>query len=104
MAKSKGGRPSNAELAARGITKTELEAGLRILRRIFGPSLTRMIELSVEAEDKMPLDKQFKMHQDLVNMYVQLLKADKSFKAIAAGGKAEETPEPTTGVVFQLAK
>lgn len=39
--KNKGGRPTKAEVAARGVTKTEFEIGLKILKRFMDNRLTR---------------------------------------------------------------
>ncbi|MND43740.1 hypothetical protein D3C80_345600 [compost metagenome] len=72
--KNKGGRPSNAELAARGMTKTEFQAGLNILKKIFGPSIDKMIELS--DSDELSVKDQFRMKQELANMYIALVKSD----------------------------
>lgn len=72
--KNKGGRPSNAELAAKGITKTELEIGLRLLKKHFGPAVSRAIEIS--EMDGIPLDKQFKMQLDLIKLFMEMKRAD----------------------------
>lgn len=103
---NKGGRPTKAEQLAKGITKSELDAGLKILKRAFGPALTRMVEAA--ANPDLPLDKQFKMAQDIANMYMAMLKADKAL--ILADQKADDGPsggldtdeEQPTATIFQL--
>jgi hypothetical protein len=53
--KNKGGRPTKAEVAARGVTKTEFEAGLKILKKIYGQSLSRKMnekELNMSEDNK----------------------------------------------------
>lgn len=103
--KNKVGRPSNAELALRGITKTELEIGLKILKRVFGPSIDKMIELSDDAS--LSVKDRFKMKQDLVNMYKDFLRTDQALRqAIARGDDVgdsipDEADKPK-GVVFDL--
>lgn len=76
--KNKGGRPTNAELAAKGITKTELEIGLRLLKKHFGPAVTRAIEIA--NTDGIPLDKQFKMQLDLIKLFMEMKRADIQLK------------------------
>lgn len=103
--KNKGGRPSNAELAARGMTKTELEAGLRILKRYFGKAVDKIVELA--SDDKIPVDKQFKMNQDVVNMFMSMLKADAMLKQAAArdGDNSDmdtDKEDKPKGVVFDF--
>jgi len=101
-ARNKGGRPTKAEQLAKGITKSELDGGLRILKRAFGPALTRMIEVASNPE--LPLDKQFKMAQDIANMYMAMLRADKALIAIEQkeGEGSTDTPEPASATIFQL--
>lgn len=100
-AQNKGGRPTKAEQLAKGITKSELEGGLRILKRAFGPALTRMVEAAINPD--LPPEKQFKMAQDIANMYMAMLKTEKVLlateKAPAEGGDTVEQPPAT---VFQL--
>jgi hypothetical protein len=100
--RNKGGRPTKAEQLAKGITKSELDGGLRILKRAFGPALTRMIEVASNPE--LPLDKQFKMAQDIANMYMAMLRADKALIAIEQkeGEGSTDTPEPASATIFQL--
>jgi len=100
--RNKGGRPTKAEQLAKGITKTELDAGLRIMKRAFGPALTKMIE--VAANPDLPLDKQFKMAQDIAKMYVDLIKVEKALIALAQkeGDSSPETTEQPTATIFQL--
>lgn len=103
--KNKGGRPSNAELALRGITKTELEIGLKILKKVFGPSIDKMIELSDDAS--LSVKDRFKMKQDLVNMYKDFLRTDQALKQAIARGDGDEAPQADEGdkpkgVVFDL--
>lgn len=76
--KNKGGRPSNAELAARGMTKTDLEIGLKTLKKYFGRSVEKIVELA--SNPTLPVDKQFKMNQDVINMFMAMLKADAMLK------------------------
>lgn len=100
--RNKGGRPTKAEQLAKGITKSELDGGLRILKRAFGPALTRMIE--VAANPDLPLDKQFKMAQDIANMYMAMLRADKALIAIEqkADPDGKDGVEQPTATIFQL--
>lgn len=93
------GRPTKAEAAAKGITKTELDIGLKMLKKHFPPAMAKAIEIS--SMEDLPLDKQFKMNLDLVKLYVELLKADKSFKADPDSGL--NTDEPELAPVFHLA-
>lgn len=103
--KNKGGRPSNAELAARGMTKTELDAGLKILKRYFGKAVDRIVELASNPE--LPIDKQFKMNQDVVNMFMAMLRADMVLKQAMAREddnsdmKTDDGDKPK-GVVFDF--
>lgn len=98
---NKGGRPTREEALAKAADKSELEAGLRILKRAFGPALNRMIEAATTAD--LPPEKQFKMAMDIANMYMAMLKTDKALKATARGDGEEvgngETPPAT---IFQL--
>ena len=99
--KNKGGRPTNAELAARGITKTELEAGLKILKKYFGPAITRAIEIA-NIQD-LPLDKQFKMQLDLIKLYMEMQRANVAMKKEAdAGNGAEDEIDKPMAPVFKL--
>ncbi len=103
--KNKGGRPTNAELAARGMTKTELEIGLRTLKRYFGKAVDKIVELA--SDDKLPVDKAFKMNQDVINMFMAMLKADAMLKQ--ASTKQQDTDDNTpedkpTAVIFDFIK
>jgi|SRR5947207_2814560 len=100
--RNKGGRPTKAEQLAKGITKSELDGGLRILKRAFGPALTKMIE--VASNPALPLDKQFKMAQDIANMYMAMLRADKALIAIEQKGdeNGKDSVEPPSATIFQL--
>lgn len=102
--KNKGGRPSNAELAARGVTKTELEAGIKILKKIYGTAIDKMVELSDDVN--LSVKDRFKMKQDLVNMYIALIKADVSLKIqMAKGSDTPDEPEDKPlAPVFNFAK
>lgn len=99
---NKGGRPTREEALAKAADKSELEGGLRILKRAFGPALNRMVEAAT-AEDLTP-EKQFKMAQDIANMYVALLKADKALKASRDGetGGLDTDTDRAPATVFQL--
>lgn len=103
-AKNKGGRPSNAELAARGMVKTDLDVGLKTLKKYFGRSVEKIVELA--SNPNLPVDKQFKMNQDVVSMFMAMLKADAMLKQAMARGDevGDSTPdEPKgNGVVFDL--
>lgn len=102
--KNKGGRPSNAELAARGMTKTELDVGLRTLKKYFGRSVEKIVELASDPD--VAKDKQFKMNQDVINMFMAMLKADAALKQAAAKGtdvEDEDTVDKPPAIVFQLA-
>lgn len=102
--KNKGGRPTKAEMAARGITKTELDAGLRILKKIFGTAIDKMIEISDDAS--LTIKDRFKMKQELVMMYINLVKSDQALKMqLAKGTEAEEEPtDKPLAPVFNFAK
>lgn len=106
--RNKGGRPSNAELAARGMTKTELEVGLKTLKKYFGRAAEKIVELA--SNPQLPIDKAFKMNQDIINMYMAMLKADAVLKQANtkqedaeadADDVAEEKP---SAIVFDLVK
>lgn len=99
---NKGGRPTKEEALAKSVDKTELEVGLRILKRAFGPALNRMIAAAT-SDGLTPLQ-EFKMGQDIVNTYVALLKANKALLATSegeSGGLNSDTEQPTA-TVFQL--
>ncbi len=103
--RNKGGRPTKAEMAARGVTKTELEAGLRILKKIYGSAIDKMIEISDSSDlsDK----ERFKMKQELVMMYINLVKSDQALKMqLAKGteGEIEDTSDKPLAPVFNFAK
>ncbi len=102
--KNKGGRPTKAEVAARGLTKTELEIGLKILKKIFGTAIDKMIEISDNPD--LSIKEQFKMKQELVMLYINLVKSDQALKIQMS--KGEEAPdEPTDkplAPVFNFAK
>ncbi|UAV84521.1 hypothetical protein PHB09_025 [Pseudomonas phage PHB09] len=102
--KNKGGRPTKAEVAARGITKTELEAGIKILKKIFGSALDTMIELSDDTS--LSTKDRFKLKQDLVMMYINLIKSDQSLKQQLAKGTDEqdEQADKPLAPVFNFAK
>lgn len=99
--KNKGGRPTNAELAARGVTKTELDSGLRALKKMFGDNISRMIEIAANTD--LPLDKQFKMNHDLVKLYMDMLKAQKALQIaeLNKDGVQDDTVEPAR-IEFRL--
>lgn len=103
--KNKGGRPSNAELAARGMTKTDLDVGLKTLKKYFGRSVEKIVELASNPD--LPVDKAFKMNQDVINMFMAMLKADALLKqATARGddvGTGDDDEKPKgNGIVFDL--
>lgn len=102
--RNKGGRPTKAEVAARGITKTELEAGLKILKKIFGSALDTMIEISDNAD--LSVKERFKMKQELVMMYINLVKSDQALKIQLSKGTEEEvdTSDKPLAPVFNFAK
>lgn len=102
--KNKGGRPTKAEVAARGITKTELEAGIKILKKIFGTALDTMIELSDDVS--LSTKDRFKLKQDLVMMYINLIKSDQSLKQQLAKGTdtQDETEDKPLAPIFNFAK
>lgn len=97
--KNKGGRPTNAELAAKGITKSELEVGLRLLKRHFGPAVTRAIEIA--NMDGIPLDKQFKMQLDLIKLFMEMKRADMAFKKDPDSATDDDVEKPIAPV-FKL--
>ena len=96
--KNKGGRPTNAELAAKGITKTELEIGLRLLKRHFGPAVTRAIEIA--NTDGIPLDKQFKMQLDLIKLFMEMKRADIALKKV--DNPDDDDEDKPTATIFKL--
>lgn len=102
--KNKGGRPTKAEVAARGITKTDLEIGLKILKKVYGMSLDKMIEIS--DDESIPAKERFKMKQVLADMYTNLYKSNEALKIqMAKGGDVpdEQTDKPLAPV-FNFAK
>ncbi|WYN05091.1 hypothetical protein ISREJYDI_CDS0129 [Pseudomonas phage UNO-G1W1] len=102
--KNKGGRPTKAEVAARGLTQTELDAGLKILKRVYGKALDKMIEIS--DDESIPAKERFKMKQVLVDMYNNLYKANETLKMqLAKGGDVPDEPEDKPlAPVFNFAK
>lgn len=103
--KNKGGRPTKAEMAARGITKTELEVALKILKKIFGNAIDTMIEISDDTS--LTIKERFRMKQELVNMYHALYKSDIAIKAQLAKGTDEapdEAEDKPLAPVFNFAK
>lgn len=102
--RNKGGRPSNAELAARGVTKTELDAGLKILKKVYGQAIDKMIEIS--DDESIPAKDRFKMKQVLVDMYNNLYKANEALKMqLAKGSDVPDEPEDKPlAPVFNFAK
>lgn len=97
---NKGGRPTKEEALAKSVDKTELEVGLRILKRAFGPALNRM--LTAATTEGLSPAQEFKMAQDIVNTYVALLKADKALKAADDDGVNKGSTDQPTATVFQL--
>lgn len=89
--KNKGGRPTKAEVAARGLTQTELDQGLKILKRIYGKALDKMIEIS--DDESIPAKDRFKMKQVLVDMYTSLYKSNEALKIQMAKGEVQDEPE-----------
>jgi hypothetical protein len=102
--KNKGGRPTKAEMAARGVTKTELDAGLRILKRIYGQAIDKMIEIS--DDEDIPAKDRFKMKQVLVDMYNNLYKSNEALKIQLAKGSEgpDELEDKPLAPVFNFAK
>lgn len=106
--KGKPGRPTKEEMLARGMVKTEMDPALRLLKRHFVPSLEHMIKIA--SDNSLPLDKQFRLWQDIVNMYVALVKVDKMLadairaKMDDAGIPDDIEPEAPSAVVFKLHK
>lgn len=102
--KGKPGRPTREETLAKGVVKTEMDPALRLMKRHFVPALENMIRIA--SDNALPLDKQFRLWQDIVNMYVALVKVDKVLgDAIRAKMDDAEIPVDDikpTGVVFQL--
>lgn len=103
--KNKGGRPTKAEVAARGVIKTELDAGLKILKKIYGQAIDKMIEIS--NDESIPAKDRFRMHQVLVDMYNNLYKSNEALKIqMAKGGDAPEEQEADKPLapIFNFAK
>lgn len=94
---NKGGRPTKEEALAKSADKSELEGGIKILKRAFGPAINRMI--AAATSEGLTAEKQFKMAQDIVNTYVALLKADKALKDADDSGQVDDRP---AAPVFQL--
>lgn len=84
--KNKGGRPTKAEQAAKGITQSELAGGLRVLKRAFVPSLQFLIEASDSSE--LSFTQRVKLKKELAEMYQAMLKNDKIL--IASDSKSGE--------------
>lgn len=102
--KNKGGRPTKAEVAARGIIKTELDAGLRILKKIYGSAIDTMIEISDDTN--IPAKERFRMKQVLVDMYNNLYKSNEALKIQMAKGSEgpDEVEDKPLAPVFNFAK
>jgi len=102
---NKGGRPTLAEQAAKGVKKSDLAKGLILLRKAFGPAVERMIELQQTTTDMTP-EKEFKMAMDLTKLYMEMLKADKALilaEQRAEGGDGElPDSDSTPAPVFAL--
>lgn len=86
--RNKGGRPTKAEQAAKGITQSELAGGLRVLKRAFVPSLQFLIEAS--DSEKLTYAQRVKLKKEIAEMYQAMLKNDKVL--IAADNKSGDTP------------
>jgi hypothetical protein len=102
--KNKGGRPTKAEVAARGVIKTELDAGLRILKKIYGQAIDKMIEIS--DDESIPAKERFRMKQVLVDMYNNLYKSNEALKIQMAKGSdvPDELTDKPLAPVFNFAK
>lgn len=102
--KNRGGRPTKAEVAARGVTKTELEAGIKILKRIYGQAIDTMIEISDDVS--IPAKDRFRMKQTLVEMYMNHVKSDVALKIQISKGTdgPDELTEKPLAPVFNFAK
>lgn len=100
--KGKPGRPTKAEQAAKGLTPTELDQVMRLLKRNFGPSIARAIEIS--GNEEVALDKQFRMNLELAKLYVEWLKVQEAMRKSpeAAASDADNGPE-IERTVFKLA-
>ncbi|ALT58330.1 hypothetical protein PaSzw1_4 [Pseudomonas phage PaSzW-1] len=101
--RNKGGRPTNAELEARGIIQTDLKAGLRLLKKSFAENIRFLQEQSDNPE--VSLQMRIKLKKELSDMFVAYYKADIALKKeLAKGtdsGDNENTEEDKTpGVVL----
>ena len=102
--RNKGGRPTKAEQIAKGITKSELEGGLRVLKRAFVPCLQFLVEASDSAE--LTFTQKVKLKKEIAEMYAAMLKSDKIL--IAADKKDGDTgmdtdETPVAPIQFNLA-
>ena len=101
--KNKGGRPTKAEAAAKGMTPTELDSVVRMLKRHFGPAMARAIEIS--SMTQLPLDKQFRMNVELAKLYVDMLRIQKQLRnGGSEAGDDDEERQPEAQRVFNLVK
>jgi len=101
--RNKGGRPTKAEQIAKGITKSELEAGLRVLKKAFVPSIQYLIDRANDTEVSMAT--RIKLHQMIASMFPNYLQADQRLKTSPRDSGSLDTEDPEdkpTAVVFNL--
>lgn len=89
--RNKGGRPTKAEQAAKGVTQSELAQGLRVLKRAFVPSLQFLVEAS--DSPNLTYTQRVKLKKELADMYQAMLKNDKAL--IAADNRSGDVPPET---------
>jgi hypothetical protein len=104
--KNKGGRPTKAEQAAKGITETELKRVLALLRKSMPTFVANLIS-EVENSDT-PLKDRIKLQLDLLKAYESLLKTNKALLASADkdgdGGLDSKDPDDLPSQpIFRLA-
>jgi len=101
--RKKGGRPTKAEQIAKGITETELKAGLRVLKRAFVPSLQYLIDASNNPD--VPMATRIKLHTLIANLYPNYLQADQRLKTGNKDGgslDSEDEDDKPLAPIFKL--
>lgn len=103
--KNKGGRPTKAEVAARGLAETELKRLLAMFKR---HAHTMQADLISQTENtELPLKERIKLQLDLLKMYESFLKTNKMLLSSADGedgGLDSKDPDDLpTQPIFRLA-
>lgn len=101
--KNKGGRPTKAEVAARGIPETELKRLLALFKR---HAHTMQADLISQTENtELSLKDRIKLQLDLLKMYESFLKTNKMLLSGADGDGGLDAKDPDdlpTHTVFRL--